>query len=175
MYTGLVDLLQELKPPYILLVQASIIVFFPYFLWRICKFDKVFPLGVVQIFAGVLLGPSLFGYIDATFLNPTPHFDPSKAVNACTNPQARELFNALFGATCYKGQIVNRAAGIASVATIAVCLFGFLAGTDADKELIRKSGKSVLSIGFNRDAVRLGHRHRRRLLRLSVFPGGARR
>ena len=150
MYHWLVHLLQELKPQYILLVQACVIVFFPFFLWRICRLEKIFPLGVVQIFSGVLLGPSIFGLIDATWLNPSPHFDPSKAANACTNPQARELFNALFGTTCYHGDtIVNRAAGIASVATIAVCLFGFIAGTDADKELIRKSGKTVVSIGFN--------------------------
>lgn len=148
MYTELVHLLQELKPPYILLIQACIIVAFPYFLWRTLNLGAVFPLGVVQIFSGVLLGPSIFGALDAAFLNWTPHFDPSKPVNACTNPQARELFNALFGTTCYHGnQVVNRAAGIGSVATIAVCLFGFLAGTDADKELIRKSGKSVVSIG----------------------------
>lgn len=148
MYQSLVHLLQDLKPPYILLVQACVIVFFPYFLWQICKLEKYFPLGVVQIFSGVLLGPSLFGALDAALFNPAPHFDPSKAVNACTNPQARELFNALFGTTCFHGtQVVNRAAGIASIATIAVCLFGFIAGADADKELIRKSGKTVVSIG----------------------------
>jgi Kef-type K+ transport system membrane component KefB len=148
MYQTIVHLLQELKPQYILLVQASVVVAFPYFLWRVLRFDKVFPLGVVQIFAGVLLGPGVFGAIDAALLNPSSSFDPAKAVNACTNPQSRELFNALFGVTCYHGnQIVNRASGIAAVATIAVCLFGFLAGTDADKELIRKSGKTVVSIG----------------------------
>jgi Kef-type K+ transport system membrane component KefB len=147
-YQELVHLLQGLKPPYILLIQACIIVAFPYFLWRTLKLEKWFPLGVVQIFSGVLLGPSIFGAIDAAFLNWTPTaFDPQAAVNACTNPQPRELFNAIFGTTCYKGALVNRAAGIASIATIAVCLFGFLAGADADKELIRKSGKSVVSIG----------------------------
>ncbi len=148
MYTELVHLLQGLKPPYILLVQACIVVAFPYFLWRTLGLSKIFPLGVVQICSGVLLGPSIFGALDAAFFNTMPApFDPAKAVNACTNPQARELFNAIFGTTCYKGALVNRAAGIGSVATIAVCLFGFIAGADADKELIRKSGKSVVSIG----------------------------
>jgi Kef-type K+ transport system membrane component KefB len=149
MYQAVVHLLQELKPAYILLVQASIIVAFPYFLWRVLGLGRWFPLGVVQIFAGVLLGPGVLGALDAAFFNPAPHFDPARAANACTNPQARELFNALFGVTCYHGtDVVNRASGIAAVATIAVCLFGFLAGTDADKELIRKSGRTVLSIGF---------------------------
>jgi Kef-type K+ transport system membrane component KefB len=148
MYDAIVHVLQDLKPPYILLVQASIIVAVPYFLWRVLGLDKWFPLGVVQIFAGVLLGPGIFGALDSAWFNPTPQFDPTKAAHACTNPQPRELFNALFGITCYHGtELANRAAGIASVATIAVCLFGFLAGTDADKELIRKSGRTVLSIG----------------------------
>lgn len=149
MYHSLVHLLQELKPAYILLIQASIIMIFPYFLWRVCRFQHLFPLIVVQVLAGVLLGPGIFGAVDAALLNPMPHFDPAKAVNACTNPEARELFNALFGKTCYRGQeIVNNAAGIAAVATIAVCLFGFVAGTDADKELIRKSGKTVFNTGL---------------------------
>ncbi len=148
MYSAIVHALQELKPPYILLVQACVIVFFPYFLWRICKLEKIFPLGVVQIFSGVLLGPSIFGLLDGWILNGGGHTDLTKAVQACTNPDAKELFNALFGTTCYHGGVVNRAAGIGSVATIAVCLFGFLAGADADKELIRKSGKSVFYIGF---------------------------
>ena len=148
MYQTIVHALQELKPAYILLVQACVIIFFPYFLWRTCKFEKIFPLGVVQIFSGVLLGPSIFGLLDGAVLNGGGHFDPAKALNACTNPDAKELFNALFGVTCYHGGVVNRAAGIGSVATIAVCLFGFLAGADADKELIRKSGKSVFYIGF---------------------------
>jgi len=148
MYDGFVHLLQNLKPPYILLVQASIIVAFPYFLWRVIGLGRWFPLGVLQIFAGVLLGPGVFGALDAGLLNPSPQFDSAKAVQACTNPAPRELFNALFGVTCYHGtDVVNRASGIAAVATIAVCLFGFLAGTDADKEIIRKSGRSVLAIG----------------------------
>ncbi|MFM9938428.1 MAG: cation:proton antiporter [Hyphomicrobiaceae bacterium] len=147
MYSGLVQLLQELKPPYILLVQACIVVAFPYFLWRVCKFDKLFPLGVVQIFAGVLLGPGIFGALDAAVLFSPPDPAALGPYKACANPDTQRLFHALFGKACYHGTEVNRAAGIASIATIAVCLFGFLAGTDADKELVRKSGKSVLSIG----------------------------
>jgi len=148
-YDSLIHLLQELKPSYILLIQASIIIIFPYFLWRVCRFQYLLPLVVVQILVGVLLGPSIFGALDTALLNPTPHFDPTKAMNACTNPEARELFNALFGKTCYRGQeIVNNAAGIATVATIAMCLFGFIVGADADKELIRNSSKTVLNTGL---------------------------
>jgi len=149
MYASLVSILNDLKPPYLLLVQACIVILFPFLLWRALGLRKWFPLGVVQIFAGVLLGPAIFGAIDGNFLNLAPRFDPSKPADVCKNPQdAKELFNALFGVTCYHGeQVVNRAAAIGAIATIAVCLFGFLAGADADKELIRKSGKSVVSIG----------------------------
>lgn len=149
MYHSLVHLLQQLEPPYILLIQASIAVALPYALWRVCRLERWLPLIVVQIFSGVLLGPGIFGALDATLLNPMQHFDPAKAVDACTNPEPRELFNALFGKTCYGGQdIVNRAAGIGAVATIAVCLFGFVAGTDADKELFRTSEKTAFNTAF---------------------------
>ena len=147
MYQALVHLLQELKPPYILLIQACIVVAFPYFLWRVCKFDKVFPLGVVQIFAGVLLGPGIFGALDAAAFFTPPDPNVVGPYKACADKDTQRLFHALFGKACYHGSVVNRAAGIGAVATIAVCLFGFLAGTDADKELIKKSGKSVMSIG----------------------------
>lgn len=147
MYEFIVHALQELKPPYALLIQACIVLFFPYLLWRTMKLGRWFPLGVIQIFSGVLLGPAIFGAIDASLLS-TVVPDPSKPIHACTNPEAKQLFNALFGQTCYHGTVVNRAAGIGSVAIIAVCLFGFLAGADADKELIAKSGKSVMSIGI---------------------------
>ena len=146
MYDALVHALNELKPPYILLVQACIVLFFPYALWRYLQLGRWFPLGVVQIFSGVLLGPAIFGGLDQWLFSVPP--DPSKPIHACTNPDVKQLFNALFGVTCYHGNtVVNRAVGITSVAGIAVCLFGFLAGADADKELIRKSGKSVVSIG----------------------------
>lgn len=149
MYKFLVQLLQELNPAYIVMIQAGITVAVPYCLWRVCRLQSLFPLIVVQIFVGLLLGPGIFGALDAALLNPMPRFEPAKMLNACTNPEARELFNALFGKTCYQGQeVVNRAAGIAVVATIAVSLFGFVAGTDADKDLIRKSGKAVLSTGL---------------------------
>jgi Kef-type K+ transport system membrane component KefB len=123
MHTELISLLHELKPSYILLVQACIIVLVPYLLWRTARLGTWFPLGVIQIFAGVLLGPSLFGAVD------------------------KDLFDALFGLSPYHGHVINRADGIASIATIAVCLFGFLAGADADKEVIAKSGRTVVAIG----------------------------
>lgn len=123
MYAELVHLLQGLKPANMLLIQACIVILIPYLLWRPLKLGNWFPLGVIQIFCGVLLGPAIFGAL------------------------APDLFKALFGLLEKGGQIINRADGIAALATIAVCLFGFLAGADADKELVRKSGRTVFLIG----------------------------
>lgn len=124
MYADFIYLLKALKPPYMLLIQACIVILIPYLLWRTINLGKWFPLGVIQIFSGVLLGPSIFGLAFP------------------------DLFQALFGTFIYAGKPVVRADQIGALATIAVCLFGFLAGADADKELIRKSGKTVFNIGI---------------------------
>jgi K+:H+ antiporter len=123
MYADVMGFLRGMKPANILLVQASIVILIPFLLWRTLQLRRWFPLGVVQIFTGVLLGPAIFGAL------------------------APELFQTLFGVVTVAGKAVNRADGISAMATIAVCLFGFLAGADADKELIKKSGKTVASIG----------------------------
>lgn len=115
--------LTGLKPANMLLIQASIVILVPYLLWRPLQLGRWFPLGVVQIFTGVLLGPAILGAL------------------------APDLFKSLFGLVQVAGKTLNRADPIAALATIAVCLFGFLAGADADKELIRRSGRTVASIG----------------------------
>ncbi len=117
------SLLDGLKPGNMLLVQACIVILIPYLLWRTLQLGRWFPLGVIQIFCGVLLGPAVFGAL------------------------APDVFNSLFGTVSHGGKTINRADGIAALATIAVCLFGFLAGADADKELVRKSGRTVFLIG----------------------------
>lgn len=123
MYEELISVLRAMKPANILLIQACIVILIPYLLWRTLTLGKWFPLGVIQIFCGVLLGPALFGAF------------------------APELFQSLFGAVKQGEKLVSRTDGIAALATIAVCLFGFLAGADADKELIAKSGRSIAVTG----------------------------
>lgn len=123
MYFGdLITLLQHLKLGDMLLVQAAIVILIPYLLWRTLRLGRWFPLGVIQILTGVLLGPSIFGTLSPT------------------------LFNSLFGVVTIGAAKINRADPILALATITVCLFGFLAGADADKEMIRKSGKTIASI-----------------------------
>lgn len=123
MYSDLLIWLQSLKAGNMLLIQACIVILIPYLLWRTMQFGRWFPLGVIQIFCGVILGPAIFGAL------------------------APETFKTLFGVVTQAGKSVNRADGIAALATIAVCLFGFLAGADADKELVKKSGRTVFLIG----------------------------
>lgn len=124
MIDELMQMLRAMKPANILLIQACIVILIPYLLWRTMQLGRWFPLGVIQIFCGVLLGPALFGAF------------------------APELFQTLFGVIKQGEKLVNRTDGIAALATIAVCLFGFLAGADADKELIAKSGRSIALTGI---------------------------
>lgn len=121
----LIEALNHLKPPYMILVQACIVLLIPYLLWRTAGLSKWVPLGVVQICSGVLLGPAIFGALFP------------------------DLFNALFGIVKEGAAIVyKRNEGIGYVAFIAVCLFGFLAGADADKKVIANSGPAIASLGF---------------------------
>lgn len=113
MYAALVDAISHIKPYYLLLLQAFLVLLIPYLLWRPLRLGQVFPLAVIQIFTGVLLGPSIFGTL------------------------LPDLQKALFGAS----------GNIGAVANVAICIFGFLAGTEADKETIRTSGRSIIAIG----------------------------
>lgn len=45
----------------------------------------------------------------------------------------------------FSGKVVD---GIKALATISVCLFAFLAGTEADRDVIRNAGRTVASIGL---------------------------
>jgi Kef-type K+ transport system membrane component KefB len=110
---ALIDFISHIKPQYMILVQAAIVLLIPFLLWKVFGLGKFFPLAVIQILSGVLLGPTVFG----TFLP--------------------DLQKALFG----------NPAQIAAVANIAICIFGFLAGTELDKDTIRKSGRSVVAVG----------------------------
>ena len=94
----LIHTLEVMKPYNILLIQACIVILIPFLLWRTLKLSKFLPLGVVQIFAGVLLGPAIFGALFP------------------------DLFKVLFGTfdLVKEGKVVGkivRADGISAVAT----------------------------------------------------------
>ena len=114
MYAALIDAISHIKPYYLLLLQAFLVLLIPYLIWRPLQLGRIFPLAVIQIFTGVLLGPSIFGTV------------------------LPDLQKALFGAP----------GNIGAVANVAICIFGFLAGTEADKDTIRTSGRSIIAIGM---------------------------
>jgi Kef-type K+ transport system membrane component KefB len=51
----------HLHPEAQFLVQAFILIGLPYFVWRVKAVNHFFPLVVLQIFAGILLGPTVLG------------------------------------------------------------------------------------------------------------------
>lgn len=141
-YVSFLKLLAGLKPGYMLLVQACVIILVPYLLWRTINLGKYFPLGVIQICAGVLLGPAIFGALAPDLFKTMFAVTPKYVIDAVSADKVAKGLGTFTG-------FGNRAAGIGALATIAVCLFGFLAGAEANKEVIRRSGKTVMSIGAN--------------------------
>eukprot|EP01037_Dinobryon_pediforme_P027084 gene27084-29854_t len=109
------DVLHNFQKYYVI-PQGAIVVLIPFLLWHVFKAGKIFPLAVIQIFSGILLGPSIFGAI------------------------APDLYKGIFDKPLL--------GGVGGLALVAVTLFGFISGTDADKEQIRHAGKSVVAIGF---------------------------
>ncbi|MEJ1157709.1 cation:proton antiporter [Prosthecomicrobium sp. N25] len=101
---------------YVIVPQGALVVLIPFVLWHLFRVGKVLPLAVIQILAGVLLGPSLFGAL------------------------APDTYKIIFGKELL--------GGVAGMALVAVTLFGFIAGTDADKEQIAHAGKSVAAISI---------------------------
>jgi Kef-type K+ transport system membrane component KefB len=99
----------------VLLIGASIVLVVPFLLWWVLGLRRIFPLAVIQIFTGILLGPSLLGEV------------------------APDLEVMLFTGKSLEG--------IKALAAISVTLFAFLAGTEADREVIASAGRSVLAIG----------------------------
>ncbi len=99
----------------LLLLGAALIVLIPFILWWALRFQKLLPLAVVQIFTGIILGPTFFGAI------------------------APDAYRAMF-----TPEVVY---GVKALATISVCLFAFLAGTEMDLEVIRDAGPSIVAIG----------------------------
>ncbi|MDR3495974.1 MAG: cation:proton antiporter [Ancalomicrobiaceae bacterium] len=53
----------HLDPTAVLLLQGTIVLFVPFALWYALSLGRFFPLAAIQIFAGILLGPSIFGSV----------------------------------------------------------------------------------------------------------------
>jgi Kef-type K+ transport system membrane component KefB len=110
---------------FLLLLQVLAVVGIPLVLWHYCNFRKLFPLAIIQIFVGILLGGSIFGVIAP---------DAFKYLFGLSDPN-----NAKLGITV--------GAGVTALAQIAVVLFVFLAGCEADRGVVQNAARMILKIG----------------------------
>ena len=110
---------------FLLLLQVLAVVGIPLVLWHYFNLRKAFPLAIIQIFVGILLGGSIFGVIAP---------DAFKYLFGLSDPG-----NAKLGIT------VN--AGVTALAQVAVVLFVFLAGCEADRNVVQNAAGMILKIG----------------------------
>lgn len=111
------ELLNFRDPKFILLLQILVVVGIPLVLWRYLGLRRAFPLAIIQIFVGILLGESIFGYV------------------------APDAFKYLFGPPAVK-------LGVGTLAQVAVVLFVFLAGCEADRSIVNNAAGMILKIGI---------------------------
>ncbi len=110
---------------FLLLLQVLAVVGIPLILWHYCGLRRLFPLAIIQIFVGILLGGSIFGVV------------------------APDAFKYLFGlgdpGNAKLGLTVS--AGVTALAQVAVVLFVFLAGCEADRNVVQNAAGMILKIG----------------------------
>lgn len=110
------ELLNYRDPKFILLLQILVLVGIPLILWRYLGLRRAFPLAIIQIFIGIMLGESIFGAF------------------------APDAFKYLFGPPAVK-------LGVGTLAQVAVVLFVFLAGCEADRSILNNAAGMILKIG----------------------------
>jgi Kef-type K+ transport system membrane component KefB len=129
-------------PKFILLLQILAVVGIPLMLWRYFRLGRFFPLAIIQIFAGIALGPSILGALwpgaYETLFGPKYLKEGIESLKSVTDtlPFTMQQLSAL-----------SLRSGIETIAQIAVILFVFLAGCEADKQVLGNSAKMVLRIG----------------------------
>ncbi len=55
--------LKHIEPKAVLLIAATLIVLIPFVLWWLLRLRRIIPLAVIQIFTGILLGPTILGHL----------------------------------------------------------------------------------------------------------------
>ena len=114
----------------ILFLQVVLVVGLPLIIWGPLRLGHFFPLPIIQIFAGIALGPSICGVL------------------------APDLFNTLFGTLDPKAgadAIANTKTlriGIETLANVGLVLFVFLAGCEVDRQILKGSASQVLNLGI---------------------------
>lgn len=116
-------------PKVYLFLQVLLVIGIPIILWRLIPGGRLFPLAIIQIFTGIALGPSLLGAIAPSFYG--------------------FLFGGVDIATGAPTELGAKVrAGIETLGNVAAVLFVFLAGCEADRQIVRKSAGTVLKIGL---------------------------
>jgi Kef-type K+ transport system membrane component KefB len=105
----------------VLFLQVVVVIGVPLILWRPLQLGRFFPLPIIQIFAGIALGPSILGAVSP------------------------ETFAFLFGNV--KDRSNTLVAGVNTLANTAAVLFVFLAGCEMDRKVVRNAAGMVLRIG----------------------------
>jgi Kef-type K+ transport system membrane component KefB len=96
-------------PKVVLFLQVVLVVGLPLLLWGPCKLGRLFPLPIIQIFAGIALGPSIFGALSPAGFDFFFRPEVLSGVNTLANV-AVVLFVFLAGCELDK-QILRGAAG----------------------------------------------------------------
>lgn len=133
----------QLDPNTVLLLQATVVVLLPFLLWHGCGLRQFFPLTVVQIMSGLLLGPSIFGGAASALQDAGMWLDGQgfrwlAGTFKVAAPAVQSVYDSLF----------KNSGGVDTMATIAVSLFAFIAGADIDREKMKVAAGSILVIGL---------------------------
>jgi Kef-type K+ transport system membrane component KefB len=127
----------------VLLLQAAVVVLLPFLLWHGCGLRQFFPLAVIQIVSGLVLGPSIFGSAAAAlqdaggWLADQGFPGMGNSLRAAA-PPVQHIYQSLF----------TSRGGIDTMATIAVSMFAFVAGADVDREKMRLAAGSIVAMGL---------------------------
>jgi Kef-type K+ transport system membrane component KefB len=128
-------------PKVYLFIQVLLVIGLPLIFWRLVPGGRLFPLAIIQIFIGILLGPTILGKllpldVYRVLFGQIP--DPSTINIENLNAQTLKDL-ALIG---------KIRGGIETLGNIATVLFIFLAGCEADKQIVRRAAGTVLRIGI---------------------------
>jgi Kef-type K+ transport system membrane component KefB len=114
----------------ILFLQVVLVVGLPLILWGPLRLGHFFPLPIIQIFAGIALGPSICGVLAPDLFNALfGTLDPQAGADALANTRTLRI-------------------GIETLANTGLVLFVFLAGCEVDRHVLKGSARQVLNLGI---------------------------
>jgi K+:H+ antiporter len=135
-------------PKVILFLQVVVVVGVPLAIWGPLKLGQFFPLPIIQIFAGIVLGPSIFGIVAPGAYNFLFHKDVLAGIDTLSNV-AMVLFVFLAGCEVDR-QVLQNAAGKVLKIGLAGVIVPWMAGSVAAWLMLRIfNGPSILGANTN--------------------------